>query len=798
MRRWLALGAVVLVALAAALAWQLRGDGDPPVERATPGSAAPAPPPAPPALRPDPAAKLAALEGTVRDRTGAPIASALVCLIERVATQCVSTDRDGHYAFATVPATTLAVAASAAKLRPVTEALDRHAGETTIDLVLTSAGVLVRGRVMSLEGAPIAKARVTAPGMRLETSATGTFELWAAPGRVNLRVLAAGYAESARWVSAPSTIEIVLVPESSIAGTVVDDATGTPLANVRVGFATEAGEMITDRGGAFRIGNLAPGRYQLGATTPRSFGATFEIALGIGQHRSGVLIRMRPAHQVSVKIINPDGSPCAGDAWLDQWGSPIGTPWRDGAITRIDGVPSGRYTVGARCAADHPPARVIDVKGDAEVVVRAVEPGSGILRGRLVSDRTAENLRVWIRSAQMVSRMVNVDEAGEFSISLAPGRYTIVAGGWKPETAEEQVDVTAGAIVERTLSVPVSAFGRLIVSIVDRDRHPLPYTPFSVHSKTFHSAMTSDQDGTANMELAADDYVIELGAIKTFARVVTGAQRQVQITIEDPRATIRGTVVDAAYLPVAGAIVSFERDITRFARTAADGTFALAGGGTSAYVALVAYRIGQATHATGFGGPDAPVTLVLGGAGSIAGTVVRNDGSQPDRFEVIVRSPLAASSPAIGRTTRTFLHTRGAFLLDGLPAGAFQLGAAINGVETWMEVVLAPDQQLTGIALTIPPIATITGRVVDADTRAPIADARLNLRCDRNGEPLAFTHADQVSGADGAFEIRDLPPGACSIEIAPPPSHVRANQQVTVPDRGIGHIGELALARARR
>ena len=80
-----------------------------------------------------------------------------------------------------------------------------------------------------------------------------------------------------------------------------------------------------------------------------------------------------------------------------------------------------------------------------------------------------------------------------------------------------------------------------------------------------------------------------------------------------------------------------------------------------------------------------------------------------------------------------------------------------------------------------------------AESGAPIGNATIAARCDRDGVPLAFAHADQVSGATGGFELRDLPPGPCTLMVTPPGGWMKENRAVTVP----GDVGELRLARAR-
>src|SRR5262249_24934744 len=121
------------------------------------------------------------------------------------------------------------------------------AGErkTGVDIVLRKGGVEITGTVSDVTGGPIAHADVSAhhqgwgdggsdfaPPVGPDSS--GKFSLWVKPGEVSVNASAEGYAEGSDSGRAPGTFEILLTPESSLAGVVIDAKTGQPVAGVAV------------------------------------------------------------------------------------------------------------------------------------------------------------------------------------------------------------------------------------------------------------------------------------------------------------------------------------------------------------------------------------------------------------------------------------------------------------------------------------------------------------------------------------------------------------------------------------
>src|SRR3546814_5767801 len=98
----------------------------------------------------------------------------------------------------------------------------------------------------------------------------------------------------------------------------------------------------------------------------------------------------------------------------------------------------------------------------------------------------------------------------------------------------------------------------------------------------------------------------------------------------------------------------------------------------------------------------------------------------------------------------------GAYIVAGLPVGTYDvIAAAADGTVGSGEIsVGAGDATLD---LTLAPGEAVTGTVVDADTGAPVAGARITTTATVPGrDPVS-------SGSDGRFTLDGMPPGSLDI-----------------------------------
>lgn len=245
---------------------------------------------APPALAEAPlpwagATPDAALQGTVRDPNGAPIAGAQVCAWDLAeerrssdarAPACALAGADGGYRLAGLVSATFAVHASAPGFQPARfprpVPLRPGARGAGIDLVLGAGGVALQGVTVDAHGRPIEGVVVTnytatrgfdaaGAGAAARSDAEGRFTLWVQPGTHALVTHAARFASLSALFSSADRPRLVLPPESVLAGTVLDAHTRAPVAGARVlvvhnGGKPPVGAAYTDAAGAFQVRRL--------------------------------------------------------------------------------------------------------------------------------------------------------------------------------------------------------------------------------------------------------------------------------------------------------------------------------------------------------------------------------------------------------------------------------------------------------------------------------------------------------------------------------------------------------------
>ena len=180
------------------------------------------------------------------------------------------------------------------------------------------------------------------------------------------------------------------------------------------------------------------------------------------------------------------------------------------------------------------------------------------------------------------------------------------------------------------------------------------------------------------------------------------------------------------------------------------------------------------------GGLARPVTLSLGRV--LRGTVTGPDGRTPAGGAVIRYE---------GRTSTRWHEVRsdGTFLIEGVPAGA---GGEIvaDGGARGRAVVPVTAGATEPVRVILASTATLTGRVVDADTGRPIPGVRLVARAEDGDAFLAR------SGRDGRYALAGLPPRSYRLRVDDE-GYVPWSRQVAVAP-GQGESQDVPLVRGAR
>ncbi|HWO19602.1 MAG TPA: carboxypeptidase regulatory-like domain-containing protein [Kofleriaceae bacterium] len=781
------------------------------------------------------------IAGTVTDEAKAPVPKARVCaggvsseLPDELLRDpsCVTADEQGRYRIPNLLPARYTASASAKPFRPGAHhpggdrrkaAFPLAAGEhrTGIDITLRKGGVEITGTVADLTGGPIAGAKVWASasfGRRAraavhgEADEQGKFSLWVEPGIVSISASAEGYTEAEEWGRAPGTFELLLTPESSLAGTVVDAETSAPVAGARVSLSTtndwlwddEQDGAQTDEQGRFRISRVAPGRHVVIARSERGYGRTEGSTLvGLGQHVDGVTVKLFPAARVEGKIVIAttqaaceDGSASLSDP--AKPGRAVTTRRGEDGMVWANGVRPGTYDVTVRCDGYRERERYepVAVAGkDVTGLVWEVEPGATV-RGRVLTKSGEPVDGAWV-SARKVGGASREKRSFDSDTSEAEGRYEIV--GLRPGSYELEVDsprgvtpegsfkvdIAAGATVERDLVLEDG--GTIRGTIVDAEGRPVAAVEASARAASGQFTWNpgglpkSDPAGAFVIEgVRPGDYrvVAQRSLFDPLRRpgttddtrqgervtVRAGQTSVVRLVIEAPAGAIRGTVVDAAGRPVGDAFVSAARESD--AAGARASSVASTRWSWDEKPALTgvdgAFTVGKLTpgkytlRAYRKGGGEAVAEHVA--VGETARLQITTTGSIEGTVRRAGQGPpeeltVTVREPKTAFTRREQLYrTAGRYAVRDLPKGHFLIQVEAEGGQKQVEVDLAEGEAKTGVDVELEGLIDVTGRVVEHGTGKPAPGLTMSAQLAKGGAGAMImrpgTGADQEHVTD--------------------------------------------------
>jgi hypothetical protein len=309
----------------------------------------------------------------------------------------------------------------------------------------------------------------------------------------------------------------VLLPESRLAGRIIDNAAGSPVAGASVTavnreFRTEH-RAKSNENGEFVFSNLASGVFSLVAVAAGYRTSEEVITLGSGEVYGELLLRAFPALNLT-GTVRVDGAPCR-DGYVSLSG-PVSAHVRvsEEGSAIINGILAGSYEALVYCAwaLPHtellevgPPAsrRLWDLKGrppSREINAPAVEAAYGTIRASLHFSTRGENssVNVFAKSAQNPVRRAN-RLGKEFIFRELPlGEYEVYVGDTVNQTRHVVLE-SAGDDLRVDLEVPV----RIPISgrVVDERGEPVPQA-WVTH---FRSEAQMSEIVSSGPELTDDD-----------------------------------------------------------------------------------------------------------------------------------------------------------------------------------------------------------------------------------------------------------------------------------------------------
>lgn len=806
-----------------------------------------------PTLVPEPAATVF---GRVVDPEKEAVAGVQITLGDRRATP---TDAEGRFRLGGLrPGATPSLVAEAPGFAPTAVDLPKltpGSAHGEIHVVL-EPGIRGFGYVFDAEEEPVENARVTlipagrdaaspwrvgavpTPGLReplaTTTDSTGRFEILdVSAGRYRITVQADGFAptavpgvEVAGDADSVDLGSIYLDPGVRLEGRVVDP-TGSPVEGATVGpdlegsflagvlsgpwAADPEAQILTDVEGRFEIADLPPGQ-RLGLWVTRDGYVRRHVEGLRAPAEEPVEIVLQPGGRLEGVVTDANGNPLADSSV--QVGRVMRTPTGPSVI--LPDSPSGYVSTGEDGrfqVTELPPGEVFlraEKRGFLPSEIRRLEIEPGIPseeirvvleRGATITGRVFDPEGVPVPRASV--RWVDHPSGGGSALTDGDGRYRlegIPSGSGTLEARHEDyprvlrdVELEFGSYVEDfRLRRGRSLGGR----VVDENGALVTGATVILQADTAYEHEETGADGTFRFEgLEPGSYRLRAEAPGRSATELPQPIRVADVDVTgveirlSPGVDIRGRVVgleqdDLARTQVAA--VRADEAVQRVAEPSWDGTFVLddVGPGSWRVLAMVDEK-GMVVEEVEVGEAGADVELVFGDGLVVTGRVLRN--GKPLVGAIVGLQ--GRDSTSLGMTTT---DASGAYRLEGLEPGPHLMRVAYEFRQVYEEDVdLSGDREIL-VELSG---ASLSGRVIDAETGVPLSEAAVELRGIDDGGASSF--GGKLTDAGGGFRFDDVGDGTYRV-VASRSDYGTESVTVSVESAAAAEPVEIALEPAGR
>ncbi len=463
------------------------------------------------------------IEGVVRGPNGIPQAGQIVIAtsgmsVSRRATAV--TDEAGHFRIPHLTPGTYVVVSVSPPEKSDTAAADAMAGmkmqsanveegrTVVVNLPPSQGGLVLKGKVRS--GRKTIEARLfwikTSPGSRAPvdvasctSSSDGSFEVrLGGSGKYKVTVQkldanppTAGLALSVDVPERPIVEQDLVLPQSAIAGRVVDGDTSAPLPHARVSALrlAEDGEVdpadpvgasdSAGEDGEYRLDGLSKGRYRIVAALQGYGTETLgRLELGEDDEKKDQNVALRKARTVTIRVSGDGDTPVQGAFVLDQdlflasAGQLEGLSDMDGKVV-LSSLQDGTHDLvglapgyapatvrGVTVGPDGPPEVRINLSRGGKVVVRAMDAGGKPASGLALRVKEAGGRDI-TPAVQMLMVLSNqgfslaTDAGGSLTIpALDSGSYELTLLRGEEKLASKSFKVVAGQQTDVEVKLP--------------------------------------------------------------------------------------------------------------------------------------------------------------------------------------------------------------------------------------------------------------------------------------------------------------------------------------------------------
>jgi len=292
----------------------------------------------------------------------------------------------------------------------------------------------------------------------------------------------------------------------TVAGTVVDSASGNSIANADVSLAGTSLSATTDNRGRFTIAKILPGTYTLEARTASldSVGATKQMSITLTDSSTSIDVRVPSARQIASTLCSAShqtdaslagivvGSVRASDStraanarvtaeWQDQGSSSprlVETHSDARGAYRLCGVPVGStLTLRSSSETGASLARDVRITGDtrvlrADLVLQRGAAGMATLTGVVLIDSTKQPIAAAEITLVDLASTVLTDDHGVFQFSdVPPGSHHLTARRVGYGLLDASIDMAPNQTTQRTLHLSrAAALDSVVVNAATRDQ----------------------------------------------------------------------------------------------------------------------------------------------------------------------------------------------------------------------------------------------------------------------------------------------------------------------------------------
>ncbi|MEB3103843.1 MSCRAMM family protein [Ferviditalea candida] len=580
---------------------------------------------------------------------------------------------------------------------------------------------------------------------------------------------------------ASDTFTVNVTSIGSIAGTVLDSATGFPLQGAQILLLDTNGNIVasgsTDAVGGYGLVNISPGNYTLTVNQANYHTASVPVTVQPDQTAiANVLLSPLPA-QISGKVTDTLGNPISG-AYL-RLKSPFGVILQevqtDGTgIYTISNVSQGSYTLLAEASGFQHAFAGIELAPAQTLVQNFVLPPnpSGVVGTVTGNGQPLQGVLVeLLDNANQLVSTTTTDAIGHYSIiGFSPGSYRLLFS--KTGFADQLIGLEVGLGETKTINVNLQTnFGSISGLVTDSQTGlPLAHSIIRVvnpagvtltstiaDANGFYS-VDSLPPGTYAITFSEDGYADQtIGAT-----VISGQDTPVNAALDKLAGAIAGVVTDEFGLPLAQAIIRvfFNELVVATVTTTANGNYQITGLSPGIYTvrAEAAGYIREVLGATVVTFETARADFVLTrNPGILLGTVQDSSGNPLPGSTITVRENTAVS-PVIGRTVT---DENGNYIFSTLAPGSYIISAECTGFQIGQTSVFIVSVEQTRADFRLQPVpGVISGQILDASTGSPITSANVEVRIvNANGTVIKTTYSD----AHGLYTASDLPPGTYAV-----------------------------------